>query len=173
MVHTLCASVLQRPRSLGAIQQGRARVAQAIEPHDSAMAPQARQARVHSRDATPWVLTNTLQWLWVLVRDTAALSLMPPHRSPEACTTLLDDGGGILVRDGSGVYGHWVQARHTCVAHLMRTARGVAARDHPALAACGAWAMAELQRRCPLATAPPTGGEWRAWYARFCTLIDQ
>jgi len=24
-----------------------------------------------------------------------------------------------------------------------------------------------------MATAPPTGGEWRAWYARLCRLIDQ
>ena len=24
-----------------------------------------------------------------------------------------------------------------------------------------------------MATAPPTGGEWRAWYARLCKLIDQ
>src|SRR5262245_3804624 len=25
----------------------------------------------------------------------------------------------------------------------------------------------------PHGTAPPTGGEWRAWYARLCKLIDQ
>jgi transposase len=43
----------------------------------------------------------------------------------------------------------------------------------PALAACGAWALAELQRLCHMATAPPAGGEWRAWYARLCKLIDQ
>jgi transposase len=24
-----------------------------------------------------------------------------------------------------------------------------------------------------MATAPPTGGEWRAWYARLCKLIEQ
>ena len=24
-----------------------------------------------------------------------------------------------------------------------------------------------------MAKAPPTGGEWRAWYARLCTLIDR
>ena len=24
-----------------------------------------------------------------------------------------------------------------------------------------------------MATAPPTGGEWRAWYARLCRLIEQ
>ena len=43
----------------------------------------------------------------------------------------------------------------------------------PELAACGTWALAELQRLCHMATAPPTGGEWRAWYARLCRLIDQ
>ena len=25
---------------------------------------------------------------------------------------------------------------------------------------------------CYMATAPPTGGEWRVWYARLCKLID-
>jgi transposase IS66 family protein len=65
------------------------------------------------------------------------------------------------------------QARQTCLAHLIRSARGVASRDNPDLAACGTWALAELQRLCHMATAPPTGGEWRAWYARLCKLIDQ
>ena len=41
------------------------------------------------------------------------------------------------------------------------------------MAACGAWALAELQRLCHMAKAPPTGGAWRAWYARLCKLIDQ
>lgn len=71
------------------------------------------------------------------------------------------------------MYQTWVARRPTCLAHLIRAARGVAARQSPALAACGVWAVAALQRLCPLATAPPTGGEWRAWYARLCHLIDQ
>src|ERR671922_1715606 len=79
----------------------------------------------------------------------------------------------MLVSDGYGVYRNWVQARQTCLAHLIRSARGLAARDHPDLAACGTWALAELQRLCHMATAPPAGGEWRAWYARLCRLIDQ
>ena len=45
--------------------------------------------------------------------------------------------------------------------------------QHPDLAACGTWALTELQRLCHMATAPPTGGEWRAWYARLCKRIDQ
>ena len=50
-------------------------------------------------DETPWFLTNTLQWLWVMVSDTAALYLIHPHRSKEAFAALIDDWAGILVSD--------------------------------------------------------------------------
>jgi transposase len=173
IVQTFCASVLQVPISLGAIQKVLDRVAQAIEPHSLAIATQTRHAPVTYIDETPWFLTHMLQWLWVMVRETAALSMMHPHRSKEAFAALIDDWAGILVSDGYGVDPNWVQARQTCLAHLIRSARGLAARAHPALAACGAWALAELQRLCHMATAPPTGGEWQAWYARLCKLIDQ
>jgi transposase len=41
------------------------------------------------------------------------------------------------------------------------------------MAACETWALVELQRLCHMATAPPTGAEWRAWYARLCKWIEQ
>jgi transposase len=173
MVQTLCASVLQIPLSLGAIQKVLDRVAQAIEPHYLAIATQARHAPVTYIDETPWFLTRTLQWLWVMASDTVAFYMIHPHRSKEAFAALIDDWAGILVSDGYGVYQTWVQARQTCLAHLIRTARSLAERQQVELAACGAWALAELQRLCHMATAPPTGGGWRAWYARLCKLIDQ
>ena len=95
------------------------------------------------------------------------------HRSKEAFAALIDDWAGILVSDGYGVYQTWVAHRQTCLAHLIRTARSLAERQNAELAACGTWALAELQRLCHMATAPPTGGEWRAWYARLCKLIEQ
>ncbi len=173
MVQTFCASVLRVPISLGVIQKVLDRVAQAIAPHYSAIATQARHALVNYIDETPWFLTNTLQWLWVMASDTVAFYMIHPHRSKAAFAALIDDWEGILVSDGYGVYQSWVEARQTCLAHLIRTARSLAARDHPDLAACGTWALAELQRLCHMATAPPTGGEWRAWYARLCKFIDQ
>ena len=173
MVQTFCASVLRVPISLGAIQKVLDRVVEAIEPHYLAIATQARHAPVNYIDETPWFLANALQWLWVMVSDTAALYMIHPHRSKEAFAALIDDWAGILVSDGYGVYRNWVQARQTCLAHLIRTARGLAERQNAELAACGAWALAELQRLCHMATAPPTGGEWRAWYARLCRLIEQ
>jgi transposase len=149
------------------------RVTQAIEPYYAAIATQARHAFVNYIDETPWFLTNTLQWLWVMVSDTVAFSMIHPRRSKEAVAALIDDWAGILVSDGYGVYRNWGQARQTCLAHLIRSARGLAGRENPDLAACGTWALAELQRLCHMATAPPTGGEWRAWYARLCKLIAQ
>jgi transposase len=173
IVQTFCASVLQVPISLGAIQKVLDRVAQALEPHYRAIATQVRHAPVNYIDETPWFCTHTLQWLWVMTSELGAFYMIHPHRSKEAFAALIDDWAGILVSDGYGVYRNWVQARQTCLAHLIRSARGLAAREHPDLAACGTWALAELQRLCPMATAPPTGGEWRAWYARLCKLIDQ
>src|SRR5215813_9833997 len=173
MVQTFCASVLQVPISLGAIQKVLDRVAQAIEPHYTAIATQARHAPVNYIDETPWFLTNTLQWLWVMVSDRVAFYLIHPRRSKEAFAALVDDWAGLLVSDGYGVYQTWVAHRQTCLAHLIRTARGLAERQSPELATCGAWALAELQRLCHMAHSPPTGGEWRAWYARLCKLIDQ
>jgi transposase len=172
-IQTFCASVLQVPLSLGAIQKRLDRVAHAIEPHYQAMARQARQAPVNDIDETPWFLTNTRHWLWVMANDTVAFYMIHPRRSKAAFAALIEDWAGWLVSDGYGVYQTWVARRQTCLAHLIRTARGLAERPSPALAACGAWALAELQRLCHMATAPPTGGEWRAWYARLCRLIDQ
>jgi len=173
MVQTFCASVLQVPISLGAIQKVLDRVTQAIDPYYAVIARQARQASVNYIDETPWYCRNALEWLWVMASARVAFYMIHPRRSKEAFAALIDDWAGLLVSDGYGVYQNWVQARQTCLAHFIRTARSLAERQNAELAACGAWALAELQRLCHMAKAPPTGGEWRAWYARLCKLIDQ
>jgi transposase len=173
MVQTFCASVLQVPISLGAIQKVLDRVTQAIDPYYVVIATQARQSSVNYIDETSWFCLHTLHWLWVMASERVAFYMIHPRRSKEAFAALIEDWAGLLVSDGYGVYQHWVEARQTCLAHLIRTARGLAERQQADLATCGAWALAELQRLCHMATAPPTGGEWRAWYARLCRLIDQ
>jgi transposase len=173
IVQSFCASVLGVPISLGAIQKVLDRVTLALDPYYTSIATQARQAPVNYIDETPWYCANALEWLWVMASEQVAFYMIHPRRSKEAFFELIDDWAGLLVSDGYGVYQTWVNARQTCLAHLMRTARGLAARQPPDLVACGAWALVELQRLCQMAKAPPTGGPWRAWYARLCTLINQ
>ena len=71
---------------------------------------------------------NTLQWLWVMASETVAFYMIHPRRSKEAFAALIEDWEGLLVSDGYGVYQNWVERRQTCLAHLIRTARGLAAR---------------------------------------------
>ena len=78
-----------------------------------------------------------------MASDTVAFFMIHPHRAKEALTALIDDWTGLLVSDGYGVDQNWGQARHTCLAHLIRTARSLAERQNVELSACGAWALAE------------------------------
>ena len=171
LIQTFCSSVLGFPIGLGAIQKVIDRVTWAIQPHYEAIARMARQAPVGYIDETPWFCQGALQWLWVMTAPEVAFYRIDPSRSKEAFFSLIDDWDGILVSDGYGVYQTWVSKRQTCLAHLIRRARGFAQRTDPHLAACGTRALAELQRLCHMAHSPPTGGQWRAWYARLCDLI--
>jgi transposase len=155
LIQDFCHSVLHVPLSLGAMHKMVDRVSQAIAPHDQAIASVARHAAVGSIDETPWDCTNTLQWRWTMVTDTVALSLIHPRRSKEAFAALIEDWAGLLVSDGYGVYQDWVAQRQTCLAPLIRTARGLAEKRHPELAACGAWVLKELQRLCQMAKRHP------------------
>src|SRR5215471_16609333 len=80
MVQSFCASVLEVPISLGAIQKVLDRVAHAIEPHYTAIATQARHALVSYIDETPWFLTHTLHWLWVIASEHVAFYMIHPRR---------------------------------------------------------------------------------------------
>jgi transposase len=66
-----------------------------------------------------------------------------------------------------------VHGRQTCLAHLIRRARGLAERHDPELAYFGRRVMTEWQRLVHWATVPPTSGEVQTWYARIVHLIDQ
>lgn len=173
LVQDFCHSVFNIPISLGAVQKVIQRVSQALVPHHEAIATLAHQAPVGSMDETPWYCQNALQWLWIMATDKVAYYRIDPHRSKEAFLALIEDWQGILVSDGYGVYQDWVHQRQTCLAHLIRSARGLSQRRDPDIAACGHTALKELQRLCHMAHEPPSGGQWQAWYARFCCLLDR
>jgi transposase len=172
-VQEFCTSVLGVPISRGGIQRCVDRVAHAIQPHDEAIAEQARAAKVNYVDETAWYQHGVLAWLWVMVNTTVALFRVQASRDKTAFTALIERWAGLVVSDGYGVYQHWVHGRQTCLAHLIRRARSLSERKEPELAKFGHRVMVELQRLVPWATAPPTSGEVQAWYARLVHLLDQ
>jgi transposase len=79
-----------------------------------------------------------------------------------------------LVGDGYLVYRLWVALRRIRLAHLIRTAKGLAASNNAEVAGFGRKAAAELGRLChPPRRTPPNLGQWRAFYARLSRLINE
>jgi transposase len=171
MVRTFCSSVLELPISLGAIQKVIDRASDAIKPHYEAIRDKARASRVNHLDETPWHKGGKLNWLWVMANSVVAFFMIHTNRSKAAFEALIGTWNGILVSDNYAVYQKWVNKRQTCLSHLIRKAKGLAQRTDSELATFGNWTKKELQRLIKMANAPPTIGEWRAFYARLCRLI--
>ena len=106
-------------------------------------------SRVRSPSPAPCFQQLTAIWLNGLLR-------YAPVSPQAAFEALITRWAGILVSDGYVVYGQWVHARQTCLAHLIRRARGLSERQDPELADFGRRVLAERQRLVHWATAPPT-----------------
>jgi transposase len=141
------------------------------ETHGPAIRDQARASRVNHLDETPWHRSGKLNWLWVMANSTAAFFMMHNHRSKAAFEALIGTWDGILVSDNYGVYQKWVSKMQTCLSHLIRKATALSERADSKLSTFGNWTRKELQRLVKMAKAPPTIGQWRAFYARLCRLI--
>lgn len=172
-IQNFCASVLGFSISLGAIQKVLDRASEAIHPHYEAIGEKARSQAVNHADETSWLLKGALCWLWVLASTSVAFFMIHKNRSKEAFKALVKDWEGILVSDGYRLYTDWVGLRQTCLAHLVREAKKLSESKNAEIAGFGASALAELRRLCHMAHAPPTIGEWRAFYARFIKLITR
>jgi transposase len=172
-VQEFCRSVLGVPISRGAIQRAVDRVSEAITPYYEAIAERARGVPVNHLDETAWYQHGILAWLWVMVNPTVAFFMVHASRSQAAFEALVERWAGILVSDGYGLYRQWLHGRQTCLAHLIRRARGLSERHDSELARFGRRALTELQRLVHWAHAPPTAGDVQTWYARMAHLIDQ
>lgn len=172
-VQDLCASVFRITLSKGAIQKMVDRVAEAIGPHYTIIGEVARTSLVNYIDETSWLMHGDRQWLWVMANPAVAYFQIHTHRSKAAFARLIGDWTGILVSDGYRVYQYWGSLRQSCLAHLIRAAKGLAESVEVGMARFGGRMHAELQRLCHMGTERPTVGQWRAWYARFKTLLHQ
>jgi len=170
-IRSLLRSVWGYKVSAGAIQKVIDRASEAIKGHYDAIAGAARRSIINHIDETAWYMHGQLMWLWIMINHNVAFYMIHARRSKEAFEALIEDWAGILVSDGYGVYRKWVNLRQTCLAHLIRKAVALSESSNPEIAHFGARALAELKRLCNMAHAPPTVGEWRAFYARFIHLI--
>jgi transposase len=108
------------------------RTARQARPTYDALCAQVRGSPMVSPDETGWKVAGLLQWLWVFATPATTVYRIQPGRGfEEAAAVLGADFAGVLVRDGWAPYRQFTAAAHqTCLAHLLRRCRLVAA-DHP------------------------------------------
>ena len=170
-VRTFCQSVLGFSISIGAIQKVIDRASEALKPVYGRIGNIARSSRINYIDETSWFQQGVLNWLWVMANDTVAYFMIHRNRSKQAFQDLIQDWEGILVSDNYGTYQNWVHLRQTCLAHLIRKAKGLAERKEPATQKFGQLIAKDLQLLCHFAKEFPSSQEWRIWYQRFTDLI--
>lgn len=170
-VQMLCQDFLNFPISLGAIQKVIDRVSAAITPHYKAIAQKARQSLINGIDETIWKMNGKLMYMWAMVNSKVAFFMMHQRRSKEAFLELIADWKGILISDGYRLYTNWVNLRQTCLAHLIRDARGLSEHPKKEISQFGQKAMEMLQQLCSMAKKIPDEKEWNDFYSGFIDLI--
>ena len=170
-VRTFCQSVLGFSISTGAIQKVIDRASFALAPVHDRIGNAARTSGINYIDETSWFQQGTLNWLWVMANRSVAYFMIHRNRSKKAFQELIQDWEGILVSDNYGVYSKWVNLRQTCLAHLIRKAKGLSERKDPVTQRFGRLIAKDLRLLCHWAKDFPDHPEWRDWYQRFTTLI--
>ncbi len=170
-VQDFCQSVLGVPISTGGIQRIIDRVSGAIEPIHTEIGNQARKAAVNGVDETSWLQSGKLKWLWTMVNEAVSFFMIHPNRSKQAFDQLIADWKGILISDNYGVYVNWVNQRQTCLAHLIRRAKGLAEQKDPSIRRFGRGILKELRLLCHWATKPPTQKQWTNFFSRLVMLL--
>ena len=170
-VQDFCQSVFGLTISTGAIQRIIDRASDALLPIYNAIGNQARQCEVNGVDETSWFQSGKLQWLWTLVNHMVAFFMIHPNRSKEAFHKLVEDWKGILISDNYGVYVNWINQSQSCLAHLIRKAKGLAERKDQSIRKFGESILKELQLLCHWARKPPDKKQWIDFYSRLLLLL--
>lgn len=170
-VRTFCQSVFGFSISSGAIQKIIDRASQALKPVHEKIGVEARTSEANYIDETSWFQNGSLNWLWVMTNNRLAYFMIHKNRSKQAFMELVQHWNGILISDNYGTYKKWTNLRQTCLAHLIRKAKGLAERKDPVARRFGKQIAMDLQLLCHWAKEFPEDVEWRNFYQRFTDLI--
>jgi transposase len=122
--------------SRGGICRAIQRVARKAEATWHALRDAARRSELAHMDETGWKVEAQLRWLWAVVTEQITFcEILPGRGFAEAAAILGAEYAGWLIHDGLALYYKFLKAAHqSCVAHLIRRCRDMAAVASPAAA---------------------------------------
>ncbi len=138
--HADAATILRQgfglSMSRGGICRAIQRVARKAEATWHALRKAAQHSALAHMDETGWKVEAQLRWLWAVVTEEITFCEVLPGRGfGEAAGILGAEYAGWLIHDGWVVYYKFLKAAHqSCVAHLIRRCRDMAAVATPSAA---------------------------------------
>lgn len=122
--------------SRGGICRAIQRVSRKAEATWHALRDAARRSELAHMDETGWKVEAQLHWLWAVVTEQITFcEILPGRGFAEAAAILGAEYAGWLIHDGLALYYKFLKAAHqSCVAHLIRRCRDMAAVASPAAA---------------------------------------
>src|ERR1019366_9534061 len=138
--HADAATILRQGSGLsmsrGGICRAIQRVARKAEATWHALRNAAQRSALAHMDETGWKVEAQLRWLWAVVTEQVTFcEILPGRGFAEAAGILGAEYAGWLIHDGWAVYYKFLKAAHqSCVAHLIRRCRDMAAVATPAAA---------------------------------------
>jgi len=138
--HADAATILRQgfglSMSRGGICRAIQRVARKAEATWHALRNAAQHSALAHMDETGWKVEAQLRWLWAVVTDEITFcEILPGRGFAEAAGILGAEYAGWLIHDGWVVYYKFLKAAHqSCVAHLIRRCRDMAAVATPSAA---------------------------------------
>jgi transposase len=131
--HADAAAILKHGFALrmsrGGICRAIQRVASKAEATWHALREAARRSTLAHMDETGWKVEAQLHWLWAVVTEQVTFcEILPGRGFAEAAVILGAEYAGWLIHDGLQLYYKFLKAAHqSCVAHLIRRCRDLAA----------------------------------------------
>ena len=159
--HARCATLLRErfglPLTPSAVTQALHRAARQARPTYTALCATIRGSPVVAPDETSWKVNGQGRWLWAFATpDTTVYAIQRGRGFAQAATVLGPEYAGVLVRDGWAPYRQFTQAAHqSCLAHLLRRCRDLAAVHPQARFPCRVKAL--LQQALAVRTRRDTG----------------
>lgn len=118
--------------SLGELPSIVAEVARLFGPAYARLITLMRQQAAIHRDETGWRIDGTNHWLWAVVNDVVALSVVSRSRGSKVPRALVGpDVDGVAISDFFSAYSPLDVDKATCWAHLLRDSHDMAAGKPP------------------------------------------